>query len=81
MKLLIFGADYCGACNRMNNEVVPVLQTEGVEVEYVDGMRQPQRAKNWNIRKIPYIICFNEQEQVLWQHEGYLSFEEIQSRC
>lgn len=81
MKLLVFGADYCGSCNYMKNEVLPLLDEYGIEYEYVDGMREPARAKNWNIQKIPYIICFNEHEEVLWQLPGFMSLEEILGRC
>lgn len=79
IKLLVFGANYCGSCNFLKKEVLPLLPEE-ISWRYIDGMNEPMLARTWNISKIPCIIYLNECGHVLHRHEGFMSLNEILAR-
>lgn len=76
-KLLKFGADWCGPCRLLTNEIkkTPI---EGVEVVEIDVDQADDLVDVYGITQVPELILKDDNGQVLWRHQGYLPTQQIQ---
>lgn len=56
MRIIYFGASWCGMCHVLKPQVQAFCKDKGIELEDVDAEAQEERAQQYNIRNLPTII-------------------------
>lgn len=75
-KLVKFGADWCGACRTMDrilDEIKESILIIDVDIESVD----PIVLSEYKIKHIPVLQIQDNLGNVLWQHVGTITKEEL----
>lgn len=78
MKLIKFGAPWCGPCRAM----VPILEElkDKIEIEDIDVDEvDPIVLTNYKIRNIPVLVLVVDNKEV-WRHVGSISKAELESK-
>lgn len=78
IKIIDFYAEWCSPCKTMS-KVLDEFKSENKEViiEKVDVEINPQLAKKYNIRAIPFLVI-NKNENIIYQAPGLISKEKIE---
>lgn len=72
IKLMIFGADYCGWCKKSAQE----MSNENIPYEYIDVQKSPDIQTMYDITLIPTYIVLEDNE-VKKKIVGYKTIQEI----
>ncbi|MDD5459153.1 MAG: thioredoxin family protein [Phycisphaerae bacterium] len=78
-KLIDLGADKCIPC-KMMMPILEELKTEyknKLDVDFIDVMKEQDRAADYGIRVIPTQIFYDTEGTELFRHEGFFPKEEI----
>jgi len=60
VKVLKFYADWCGPCKVLEPKVMAVAEKTGVEVQHVNVDAEPEMAKKYGVRSIPYLVALKD---------------------
>ncbi len=79
--MVVFHADWCGACRRMEREVYS-RQDVGEAVAgwvpvKVDVDAHPEVADQFNVDPLPTVLLLTEEGEVLARREGYLNADQL----
>lgn len=78
IKLIKFGASWCGPCRAMMpilEELKNKIEIEDIDVDEVD----PIVLTNYKIRNIPVLILLQDNKEV-WRHVGSISKAELEDK-
>ena len=78
IKLIKFGASWCGPCRAMMpilEEIKNKIEIEDIDVDEVD----PIVLTNYKIRNIPVLILLQDNKEV-WRHVGNISKVELEDK-
>lgn len=78
IKLIKFGASWCGPCRAMMpilEELKNKIEIEDIDVDEVD----PIVLTNYKIRNIPVLILLQDNKEV-WKHIGSISKVELENK-
>ncbi len=80
--LLDLGADKCIPCKMMKPILDDLTQNynEQFKITFIDVWKNPDQAKEYNIKMIPTQIFYDAQGNELFRHEGFYSKEDILSK-
>ena len=75
-KIVKYGADYCAPCKIVDNVL---KQLKDIDVEYVDIMSEDgrEKAQELGLRSIPVLHLVSDSGEIIREHVGMISFEEI----
>lgn len=65
MKVLYFGATWCGQCRVAKPKIESVCKEKGLTLEYIDCMENEELASKYGVRNIPYIIVVDDNGEVV----------------
>lgn len=75
--LLIFGADWCDACKKLNDAIEAAPETVlGFAVAKFDIDLEPELTKNYGIRTVPTLIVL-ESDGKMRRKIGFVSVEDL----
>lgn len=77
MKAILFGAYYCGACTTIWNEAFEPLEDD-YELSQIDIMRQPSKAHQYNIKRIPTVLVLDGEQEVARIERRMLDADELE---
>lgn len=78
IKLIKFGASWCGPCRAMMpilEELKNKIKIEDIDVDEVD----PIVLTNYKIRNIPVLVLLQDNKEV-WRHVGSISKVELENK-
>ena len=78
IKLIKFGASWCGPCRAMMpilEELKNKIEIEDIDVDEVD----PIVLTNYKIRNIPVLVLLQDNKEV-WRHVGSISKVEVEDK-
>ena len=79
--LLKFSARWCGPCKVLTalfDDEKEVFDKAGVEVQEIDIDNHANLAKDYDVRKVPYLVLLDSENQVLKTHTGTLDVKELE---
>ena len=63
--LLVFGAEWCVACDKLKNDIHKDLSmVENTVVCYVDIEKRPDFAKEFKVKRIPECIIYRNKKEI-----------------
>ena len=80
-KLLKFSARWCGPCKALTalfDDEKEVFDKAGIEVQEIDIDNHANLAKDYDVRKVPYLVLLDSENQVLKTHTGTLDVKELE---
>lgn len=75
MKILKYGADWCGPCRNMSN----ILKENFSNYKEIDVDEHPEFLTEKHINNIPYIEIVDDSDNILYSHIGPLTKDELNS--
>ena len=81
-RLVDLGAGKCKECKAMMPILAQLRQEYAgrVRVEYIDVLKEAERALEYRWRLIPTQVFFDADGKEVWRHEGFLPKETIVER-
>lgn len=74
VKILKFGAAWCGPCRFVDAELVKITK---VPVERIDVDEDPETADKYDIANVPVVIFLNEDGEEVKRHVGLITKDAI----
>jgi len=75
--IIKFGSELCDACQALDFELEELQETENISILEVESSDCEELCELFDIFRVPTIIIYNPQNQIIFHHEGVVLCQDM----